>query len=37
VVVIDRGRVAGEFLTKNINLNELMDKMIHVAESGTLE
>ena len=37
VVVIDRGRVAGEFLTKNIGLNELMDKMIHVAESGTLE
>ena len=37
VVVIDRGRVAGEFLTKNIDLNELMDKMIHVAESGTLE
>jgi simple sugar transport system ATP-binding protein len=37
VVVIDRGRVAGEFLTKNIDLNELMDKMVHVAESGTLE
>jgi ABC-type sugar transport system, ATPase component len=37
VVVIDRGRVAGEFLTKNIDLNELMDKMIHVAESGKLE
>ena len=37
VMVIDRGRVAGEFFTKNIDLNELMDKMIHVAESGTLE
>jgi simple sugar transport system ATP-binding protein len=37
VVVIDRGRVAGEFLTKNIDLNELMDKMVHVAESGKLE
>ncbi|MGA2504966.1 MAG: ATP-binding cassette domain-containing protein [Anaerolineales bacterium] len=37
VVVIDRGRIAGEFLTKNIDLNELMDKMIHVAESGKLE
>lgn len=37
VVVIDRGRVAGEFLTKDIGLNELMDKMVHVAESGKLE
>jgi simple sugar transport system ATP-binding protein len=37
VVVIDRGRVAGEFLTKHIGLNELMDKMVHVAESGKLE
>jgi simple sugar transport system ATP-binding protein len=36
VVVIDRGRVAGEFLTKNIGLDELMEKMIHVAESGSL-
>lgn len=37
VVVIDRGTVAGEFLTKDITLNELMDKMIHVAETGVLE
>jgi simple sugar transport system ATP-binding protein len=37
VVVIDRGRVAGEFLTKNIGLNELMEKMIHVAETSSLE
>jgi simple sugar transport system ATP-binding protein len=37
VVVIDRGRVAGEFLTKNIGLDELMGKMVHVAESGKLE
>ncbi len=37
VVVIDRGRVAGEFLTKNIGLNELMDKMVRVAETGHLE
>ena len=37
VVVIDRGKVAGEFLTKNIGLNELMEKMVHVAESGKLE
>ena len=37
VVVIDRGQVAGEFLTKDISLELLMDKMIHVAETGTLE
>ena len=37
VVVIDRGRVAGEFSTKDIGLNELMDKMIRVAETGSLD
>jgi simple sugar transport system ATP-binding protein len=37
VVVIDRGKVAGEFLTKNIGLTELMDKMVHVAETGSFE
>ena len=37
VVVIDRGIVAGEFLTKDITLNELMDKMIRVAETGIIE
>jgi simple sugar transport system ATP-binding protein len=36
VVVLDRGRVAGEFLPKNIGLNELMDKMVNVAETGSL-
>src|SRR5512141_2882448 len=37
VVVVDRGRVAGEFLPKNIGLNELMDKMVRVAETGNLD
>jgi simple sugar transport system ATP-binding protein len=37
VVVIDRGRVAGEFVTKNISIDQLMEKMVHVAESGKLE
>jgi len=37
VVVIDRGRVAGEFLTKDIGLNQLMDKMVRVAETGSLD
>ncbi len=37
VVVIDRGKIAGEFLTKDITLDTLMEKMIHVAESGSLD
>jgi simple sugar transport system ATP-binding protein len=37
IVVIDRGRVAGEFLTKDITLDTLMEKMIRVAEVGTLD
>ncbi len=37
VVVIDRGKVAGEFETKHISLNELMDKMVRVAETGSLD
>jgi len=37
IVVIDRGRIAGEFLTKNITLDTLMEKMIRVAETGSLD
>jgi len=37
VVVIDRSKVAGEFLTKDISLEDLMDKMIRVAEVGTFD
>jgi simple sugar transport system ATP-binding protein len=37
VVVLDRGKVAGEFLTKDITLNELTEKMYAVAETGHLE
>ncbi len=37
VVVIDRGTVAGEFETKNIGLTDLMEKMVRVAESGSLD
>lgn len=36
IVVIDRGRIAGEFLKKDVTLDVLMDKMIRVAETGTL-
>jgi len=37
VVVIDRGKVAGEFYTKSIGVEELMEKMVHVAETGSLD
>lgn len=37
VVVLDRGKIAGEFKTQHISLNELMDKMVRVAETGKLE
>jgi simple sugar transport system ATP-binding protein len=37
VVVLDRGIVAGEFLTKDIGLNDLMEKMYRVAETGHLD
>jgi len=37
IVVVDRGKIAGEFLTKDITLETLMEKMIHVAETGTLD
>ena len=37
VVVIDRGKVAGEFMTKDISLDDLMDKMYRVAETGVLD
>ena len=36
VVVLDRGRVAGEFETADITLDDLMDKMYRVAETGSL-
>jgi len=37
VIVLDRGTVAGEFLTKDITLNDLTEKMYHVAETGHLD
>jgi simple sugar transport system ATP-binding protein len=35
VVVLDRGRVAGEFRTEDITLDDLMDKMYQIAETGS--
>ncbi len=37
IVVLDRGRVAGDFLTKDITLNDLTEKMYHVAETGHID
>jgi simple sugar transport system ATP-binding protein len=37
IVVIDRGKIAGQFITKDISLDMLMEKMINVAETGILE
>ncbi|MFH1184538.1 MAG: ATP-binding cassette domain-containing protein [Chloroflexota bacterium] len=37
IIVIDRGRIAGQFLTRDISLDSLMEKMIRVAETGTFE
>ena len=37
VVVIDRGTVAGEFMTSEISLDDLMDKMYRIAETGSFE
>jgi simple sugar transport system ATP-binding protein len=37
IVLLDRGAVAGEFRKEDLSLNELLDKMQHVAETGSLE
>jgi simple sugar transport system ATP-binding protein len=37
VVVIDRGLVAGEFMTSEITLDDLMDKMYRIAETGSFD
>lgn len=37
VVVIDRGRVAGEFMTSDITLDDLMEKMYRIAETGSFD
>jgi simple sugar transport system ATP-binding protein len=37
IVLLDRGTVAGEFWRADLTLPELLDKMQHVAETGTLD
>lgn len=37
IVVLDRGRVAGEFVTEDITLDHLLDRMYRVAQTGSLD
>lgn len=37
IVVLDRGRVAGEFLKGSLTLEELIDRLYLVAQTGSLE
>lgn len=37
IVVMDRGTVAGEFLTKDISLDQLVAKMYRVAQTGLMD
>ncbi|MCK6576501.1 MAG: ATP-binding cassette domain-containing protein [Anaerolineae bacterium] len=37
IVLLDRGRVAGEFRTSDLTLNDLLDKMRRVAKTGSLD
>lgn len=37
VVVLDRGRVAGEFMTQDITLEQLMENMYKIAQTGSME
>lgn len=37
IVVLDRGQVAGEFLTSDITLNDLLEKMQRVAHTGSID
>ena len=36
MIVIDRGRVAGEFRPKEMSVHELVDQLRHVAETGSI-
>ena len=37
VVIVDRGQIAGQIMTKDISLEKLMEKMVRVAETGSLD
>lgn len=37
IVVLDRGRIAGQFLRSELTLNELLEKMQQVAHTGSMD
>jgi len=37
IVVLDRGTVAGQFMKRDLTLEELIDHMYHVAQTGNLD
>lgn len=37
IVVLDRGAIAGEFMKNELTLEELIEKLYHVAQTGSLE
>lgn len=37
IVVLDRGAVAGQFMKNELALDELIDRLYHVAQTGSLE
>lgn len=36
-VIFDRGRVAGDFLKKNVSQDKLVEKMVHLAKTGEID
>ena len=36
-VILDRGKVAGDFLKENLSQDDLVEKMEHLAKTGRLE
>jgi simple sugar transport system ATP-binding protein len=37
IVVLDRGTIAGQFMKNEISLDELVDRLYRVAQTGTLD
>jgi simple sugar transport system ATP-binding protein len=37
VVVVDRGTIAGQFMKNEVTLDELIDRLYRVAQTGRLE
>ena len=37
IVVLDRGTIAGQFMKHDVTLDELIDRLYRVAETGELD